>query len=88
MSACTHPSSMASTVVAFKQTVDERTAAALDQRVRVPQLQQPVPEIAAGESTWIAANVLERNACGQGENKRPGLKINHCNVQFAQKKKK
>lgn len=57
---------MASTVIALKQTVDECTAAALDQRVRVPQLQQPVPEIAAGESAWIAAHLLERNACGQG----------------------
>lgn len=64
---------MASTVVAFKQTVDERTAAALDQRVRVPQLQQPVPEIAAGESTWIAANVLERNACDAGTEQKTGL---------------
>lgn len=84
MSECTHPSPMASTVVAFKQTVDESTAAALDQRVRVPQLQQPVPEIAAGESTWIAAYVLERNACRQRENKQPSLKRSYCNVRFAQ----
>lgn len=32
----THPSPVASIVVAFKQTVNERTPAALDQRVRVP----------------------------------------------------
>lgn len=35
---CTHPSPMASTVIAFKQTVYECAAAALDQRVRVSQL--------------------------------------------------
>lgn len=75
---------MASTVVAFKQTVDESTAAALDQRVWVPQLQQPVPEIAASESTWIAANVLERNACRQQENKQLSLKMSYLNVQFVQ----
>lgn len=53
---------MASTVVALKQTVYEGAAAALDQRVRVPQLQQPVPEITAGEGTRAAADLLEGNA--------------------------
>lgn len=32
----THPSPVASVVVAFEQTVNERTTAALDQRVGVP----------------------------------------------------
>lgn len=53
---------MASTVVALKQTVYECAAAALDQRVRVPQLQKPVPEVAAGERARAAADLLERNA--------------------------
>lgn len=62
ISECTHPSPMASAVVAFKQAVYECAAAALDQGVRVPQLQQPVPEIATGESTRAAADLLEGNA--------------------------
>lgn len=34
----THPGPVASTVVAFEQTVNERAPAALDQGVGVPQL--------------------------------------------------
>lgn len=60
---------MASTVVAFKQTVNERTAAALDQGVGVPQLQQPGPEIASSKSTGTPAYLLQGNTWGQDKKK-------------------
>lgn len=57
----THPGSMASAVVAFEQTVNERAAAALDQRVGVAQLHQPVPEAASSKRAGRAAYFLQRN---------------------------
>ncbi len=56
-----HPSPMASAVVAFKQAVNERAAAALDQRVRVAQFQQPVPEVASSERAGTTAYLLKRD---------------------------
>lgn len=58
---CTHPSPVASAVVAFEQAVDECAAAALDQRVGVAQLQQPAPEVASSERTGTAAYLLQRD---------------------------
>ena len=52
---------MAGVVVAFQQAVDERAAAALDQGVRVAQLQQPAPEAATGERPGGVAYLLQRD---------------------------
>lgn len=52
---------MASAVVTFKQTVNEGTAAALDQRMGVAQLQQPAPEVASSERAGTAAYLLQGN---------------------------
>lgn len=52
---------MASAVVALKQTVDKCTAAALDQRVGIAQLQQPAPEAASSKRTGTAAYLLQGN---------------------------
>lgn len=57
-----HPGAVAGAVVALQQTVDERAAAALDQRVRVAQLQEPAPEPAACEGAGAAAHLLQRDA--------------------------
>ena len=52
---------MASTVIAFKQAVNKGAATALDQRVGIAQLQQPVPEAATSKGTGTAAYLLKRN---------------------------
>lgn len=57
-----HPGAVAGAVVALQQTVDERATAALDQRVRVAQLQEPAPEPAACEGAGAAAHLLQRDA--------------------------
>lgn len=59
---------MASAVVALQQTVDERAAAALDQRVRIAQLEQPVPEAASSERAGAAADLMQGNSCGEEQN--------------------
>lgn len=61
---------MASTVIAFKQTINECTAAALNQRVGVSQLQQPVSEIASSKGIGTLANLLQRNAWGKTGSKK------------------
>lgn len=53
---------MASVVVPLQQAVDERAAAAFDQGVGVPQLQQPIPEVPTRKAAGVAAYVLQRNS--------------------------
>lgn len=84
---------MASAVVAFKEAVDERAAAALDQRVGVAQLQQPAPEVASSKRTGAAAYLQQGNTCGPNRNEqevkvrqdetsiRPMGKFCHCKKQ-------
>lgn len=60
-----HPSPMTSAVVAFKQTVNKCTAAALYQRVGVAQLNQPVPEAASSKCAGAPTYLLQRNSCGR-----------------------
>lgn len=52
---------MTGAVVALEQAVNERAAAALDQRVGVAQFQEPVPEVASSERAGTAAYLLQRN---------------------------
>lgn len=59
---CTHPSPMASAVIALEQAVNEHAVAALYQRVGVAQLQKPVPEVASCKRTGAAAYLLQRNS--------------------------
>ncbi len=68
--ACTHPCTMAGAVVAFKQAVDERAAAALDERVGVAQLQQPAPEVTSSKRTGTAAYLLQGNTWGPNRKER------------------
>lgn len=56
------PGPVASAVVAFEQAVDESAATALDQRVRVAQLQQPASEVASGEGAGTATDLLQRDS--------------------------
>lgn len=58
--AVTDPRPVARAVVALQHPVDQ-AGAALEQRVRVAQLQQPVAETAARDCAGVLAHLLERD---------------------------